>query len=414
MTPWKTVRLKHLCLDAGQYGMNISSESYADSGVRLLRTTDISSGTLTPAEDGVFVSECTSDRFTLREGDLLLSRSGTPPGQSYLVKQDDRGSTFAGYLVRFRPANDVDPRFLSHVARSEPFQHTILSEAVASTIQNFNAERYANIEFRVPDQREQSRIAEFLDAETAQIDRLIELRISHERLVLERSEAVLSSLFSGQEGHRKYRFRHLMQSNPCYGVLVPKFAESGVPLIRVSDLGKLDHNLERLPRIEKGQAQEYRRTRLSPGDLLITVVGATIGRCDVAPEATCGFNVSRALARIQLIPGLSPQMIAAWVRGRDFRAQAELATSGAAAQPALNMSDITHFSIWIPETDSGRRILANRVDDHVHQVQGLLSLLRQQRALLAERRQALITAAVTGQFDVSTASGRNVTDGVQA
>jgi type I restriction enzyme S subunit len=32
--------------------------------------------------------------------------------------------------------------------------------------------------------------------------------------------------------------------------------------------------------------------------------------------------------------------------------------------------------------------------------------------LLAERRQSLITAAVTGQFDVSTASGRNVTDGV--
>lgn len=37
-----------------------------------------------------------------------------------------------------------------------------------------------------------------------------------------------------------------------------------------------------------------------------------------------------------------------------------------------------------------------------------------QLSLLAERRQALITAAVTGQFDVSSASGRNVTDGVSA
>jgi type I restriction enzyme S subunit len=33
-------------------------------------------------------------------------------------------------------------------------------------------------------------------------------------------------------------------------------------------------------------------------------------------------------------------------------------------------------------------------------------------SLQAERRQALITAAVTGQFDVSTASGRNVIEGV--
>lgn len=38
--------------------------------------------------------------------------------------------------------------------------------------------------------------------------------------------------------------------------------------------------------------------------------------------------------------------------------------------------------------------------------------LNDQTQLLAERRQALITAAVTGQFDVFTASGRNVSDGV--
>lgn len=203
-----------------------------------------------------------------------------------------------------------------------------------------------------------------------------------------------------------------MKSSPCYGVLVPKFTDAGVALIRVSDLGKLDENLERLPKIEKEQAIEYKRTRISPGDLLVTVVGATIGRCDVAPETVDGFNVSRALARIQLHPSVSPQMIASWVRGKEFRVQAELATSGAAAQPALNMSDITHFSIWLPEDDPGRHLLASRVGEHEHRVQGLLAALQRQLTLLSERRQALITAAVTGQFDVSTASGRNVTDGV--
>ncbi|WP_406329714.1 hypothetical protein [[Kitasatospora] papulosa] len=259
---------------------------------------------------------------------------------------------------------------------------------------------------------EQRRIANFLDDETTRIDRLIALRKRNKQLVLERSEAVVSSFFSRGEGKREYRFRDLMKSSPCYGVLVPKFTDAGVALIRVSDLGKLDENLERLPKIEKEQAIEYKRTRISPGDLLVTVVGATIGRCDVAPETVDGFNVSRALARIQLHPSVSPQMIASWVRGKEFRVQAELATSGAAAQPALNMSDITHFSIWLPEDDPGRHLLASRVGEHEHRVQGLLAALQRQLTLLSERRQALITAAVTGQFDVSTASGRNVTDGV--
>ncbi|MFD5966772.1 restriction endonuclease subunit S [Streptomyces sp. NPDC060311] len=55
------------------------------------------------------------------------------------------------------------------------------------------------------------------------------------------------------------------------------------------------------------------------------------------------------------------------------------------------------------------RILAAR-SQHVK----LENALRSQMHLLGERRQALITAVVTGQFDVSTADGRNVTEGVSA
>ncbi|SFF52532.1 type I restriction enzyme, S subunit [Actinacidiphila alni] len=261
-----------------------------------------------------------------------------------------------------------------------------------------------------PPLKEQRRIADFLDAETSRIDRLAELGERQVYLLRERSEAIVAQFFGPGDGRREYRFRHLMESNPCYGVLVPKFADVGVPLIRVSDLGKLDHDLVRLPRIEEGQAQEYRRTCISPGDLLITVVGATIGRCDVAPAETAGFNVSRALARVKLAAGISPQLIASWVRSRGFQIQAELATSGAAAQPALNMSDITHFTVWLPETHSGRRDLAYRVSTHEEENRRLLTAIGRKQSLVAERRQALITAAVTGQIDVSTASGRGIED----
>ncbi|WP_371799358.1 restriction endonuclease subunit S [Streptomyces sp. NBC_01707] len=411
---WVDTRLKHLCMDTGQYGLNVSADQYSQSGVRLIRTSDISSdGSLSAPENGVHVDLVVEPRHRLRPGDVLLSRSGTL-GRSFLVPREANGQTFAGFLIRFRPRNDVDPRFLYYATQSLPFQEVVHSEAVASTIQNFNAERYSNIALRAPEAAEQRRIADFLDTETSRIDNLATLGARQVTLLRERSEALMTQFFTQGDGRREYRFRHLMQSNPCYGVLVPKFADVGVPLIRVSDLGRLDMDLDRLPRIEDEQAQEYKRTRISPGDLLITVVGATIGRCDVAPPEIDGFNISRALARVQLASGISPQMIASWVRSRDFRIQAELATSGAAAQPALNMSDITHFTVWLPETDSGRRDLARRVSAHEHENRRLLSAIARKKSFIAERRQALITAAVTGQFDVSTASGRNVTDGVTA
>ena len=58
-----------------------------------------------------------------------------------------------------------------------------------------------------------------------------------------------------------------------------------------------------------------------------------------------------------------------------------------------------------------QRELVERLDDATHRDVQVRTLLDRQLSLLAERRQALITAAVTGQFDVSTASGRNVTEG---
>jgi type I restriction enzyme S subunit len=53
------------------------------------------------------------------------------------------------------------------------------------------------------------------------------------------------------------------------------------------------------------------------------------------------------------------------------------------------------------------------IGELITKLRPLREAIERSAALAAERRQALITAAVTGQFDVSTASGRNVTDGVQ-
>jgi type I restriction enzyme S subunit len=52
------------------------------------------------------------------------------------------------------------------------------------------------------------------------------------------------------------------------------------------------------------------------------------------------------------------------------------------------------------------------IGDWITKLRPLRKAVARSEALAAERREALITAAVTGQFDVSTASGRNVTEGV--
>ncbi|MFI0729777.1 restriction endonuclease subunit S [Streptomyces sp. NPDC021225] len=348
-----------------------------------------------------------SPELKLRPGDVLLAKDGNTLGIVNIIRDLPRPATVNGSIAVIR-STGIEPSYLRYVLASRTTQETINMLKGGMGVPHLFQWDINRLPVPLPPLEEQRRIADFLDAGTSRIDRLVALRRRQSELVLERSDVVLTELFSGSNRHREYRFRHLMRSNPCYGVLVPKFSSNGIPLIRVSDLGRLDQDLDRLPRIEEEQAHEYRRTRISPGDLLITVVGATIGRCDVAPNGVDGFNVSRAVARVQLVPELEPELIASWVRSRGFRQQAEVATSGSAAQPALNMSDLAHFTVWLPDGLAKRQNLARCVGAHQQHTDTLLSALNRQLSLLAERRQALITAAVTGQIDVSTASGRGI------
>ncbi|WP_396230118.1 hypothetical protein, partial [Frankia sp. CpI1-P] len=51
----------------------------------------------------------------------MLSRSGTI-GRGMLLGELEESSTYAGYLVRFRPRLETDPRFMAYVAASSGFQ----------------------------------------------------------------------------------------------------------------------------------------------------------------------------------------------------------------------------------------------------------------------------------------------------
>ena len=175
---WLILKLKHLCLCGPVYGENIPADEYAAEGLRFIRTTDIDDAGHLSAE-GVYIHSVAPE-VRLKDGDLLLSRSGTI-GRSFLYRSAIHGPcAHAGYLVRFRPKGVHTGRFLFWVTKSRPFLAQLASDAIESTIVNFNGQRYANLALLCPSGEEQRAIADFLDRETAKIDALI---AAQERLI---------------------------------------------------------------------------------------------------------------------------------------------------------------------------------------------------------------------------------------
>jgi type I restriction enzyme S subunit len=84
------------------------------------------------------------------------------------------------------------------------------------------------------------------------------------------------------------------------GVMYPGDHDpDGVPLIKAGDLSGSIINPHPDFRISKDKHQEYRRTALDGGELIMTLVG-NVGQCAVVPPRMAGWNAARAVAVMRL------------------------------------------------------------------------------------------------------------------
>ncbi|WP_324614063.1 restriction endonuclease subunit S [Streptomyces sp. NRRL F-5122] len=313
-------------------------------------------------------------------------------------------------FVTWHAGPDLDPRYLLLVLRAMKQEWRKL--AYGSTHLTIYMPDLESIRIPLPPLEEQRRIADFLDAETARIDRLTHLRSRQAKLLEERLGLALDNAFENV-AYEPTRLKHLLAVKPRYGVLVPQFSDSGVRFIRVNDLLDLAGRADSLAKIPDELSSQYARTVTRPGDVLLSVVG-TMGRSAVVPPQLAGANVARAVASLRTRQGVSPELLATWLTTPSFLRQASDVTGSDTAQPTLGMEDLSNFRLSWPVDERGRDellLITSTIRRHQRE---LTRVLEAQRRVLAERRQALIAAAVTGQFDVSTASGRTVTDGVSA
>jgi type I restriction enzyme, S subunit len=404
---WTVTRLKHLCVDAGQYGLNVSANDYVSSGYRLIRISDIDeAGHLRSLDGAVFVDVGLDRRHELQAGDILLARSGATVGRAMPIRELGEPSTYAGYLVRFRPLPSTEPRFLAYVTVSRGFQEAIQSDAVTSTIQNFNAERYANIPVVVPPFDEQRHIADFLDAETSQIDALSRIYEATRSTISERIQCLIDMCIddAGDPVPLKYFVR--FREGP--GIMAVDFRDQGTPLIRISGLQDGVVTLNGANYLDDDMvATRWPQFRLRLEDYVISG-SATMGAVSVVrdPSVVGAIPYTGLIILRPIDSEVVMKYVAIALTSNQFTHQIDLLKAGATMQHF----GPTHLSqVSLPFPDRARQIaIATAVHEAREQSSKVTTTIDRQLTLLAERRQALITAAVTGKIDVTTARGAAV------
>lgn len=196
---WEVKRLKFLVSEPLKYGANEAAELDAPTLPRYIRITDVDENGRLREETFKSIPEEIARPYLLRDGDLLLARSGATVGKSFYYEPSWGRAAYAGYLIRARfNSAKMMPRYVNYFTSSHQYWEWLNSSFIQATIQNVSAEKYANLMVTVPPFEEQKAIIDYLDREAARIGTLIKkIQESIEKL-REYRTALISAAVTGE------------------------------------------------------------------------------------------------------------------------------------------------------------------------------------------------------------------------
>ncbi|MFF9343220.1 restriction endonuclease subunit S [Streptomyces sp. NPDC014773] len=316
-----------------------------------------------------------------------------------------------------RAESQIDARFLLYVVNTHSFLKVGEAEMYGVAGQQRVPDSFLrDLPVELPPLEEQRRIADFLYAETARIDALVAKRSEMSDLLALKRERVIElalGLEHDSHIHDMVPLKYLVAGITVGIVITPAkwYVESGgTPALRGLNVRSGAIDSRDLVRISDEGDAENVKSRLKAGDVVVVRTGQA-GAAAVVPPYLAGAN---CIDLILVRPGrnMAPKYLE-YVLNSQY-AQAHVSEHAVGSiQAHFNIGSMK--KIPIPSLPLVRQEeIVKLLDERVAALDALQDKLQRQGRVLAERRQALITAAVTGQFDVSTASGRNVTEGITA
>jgi len=196
---WEVKRLKFLVSEPLKYGANEAAELDDPELPRYIRITDVDENGRLRDETFKSIPEDVARPYLLKEGDLLLARSGATVGKSFYYEPSWGRAAYAGYLIRarFNPTK-IMSRFINYFTNSQQYWHWLSASFIQATIQNVSAEKYANLIVPVPPFEEQKRIVSYLDSVWERLNKMTnKVRKSIQALEEYRS-ALISAAVTGK------------------------------------------------------------------------------------------------------------------------------------------------------------------------------------------------------------------------
>ena len=339
-------------------------------------------------------------------GDLVVNKLWARFG-AYGVAGID-GVISPAYWVLMVDRGRVAPGYLHHLLRSSLYLAEIARVSKDMPPNGFDLpwSQFRQIVVDLPPLDEQRRIADFLDTETARLDAVQLLRDEQLALLAGREAAALTEALD-DPAVRRIRLGYLakLQSGVTVGGSRPSDGLVERPYLRVANVKEDRLELDSVTTI-RVTPEEARASRLRPGDVLMTEGGDLdkLGRGTVWRGEISGCLHQNHVFALRCDARLLPEYLSYFTRTAPARAYFAATGVKTTNLASTNSEKVRNLPVPLPSLATQRERV-EQIERALRRSGNLRTFLDHQASLVAERRQALITAAVTGQLDVTTARG---------
>ena len=403
------IRLKDVTLST-QYGYTAEETSKTDGVYKYLRITDI----VPYFVDMDTVPYCSIpqkkvDQYLVKEGDILIARTGATTGYNYVVPKGIKNTVYASYLIRFNvDKSKILPSYLKYVLKSGYYYGFVNNYIGGSAQPGMNARVFGrfNLPYNtIPTQR---RIASILSA----YDNLIENNNRRIRLLEQMAENLYKEWFVRFRfsGHEKVE----MENGVPKGWFIKKlgtflFFERGVGygskdiedgenvLLSMNNIRPYGGFIRDYSRPYSGKFRDFQKVK--KGELIMSITDMTqdrriIGYTGIVPPGKDDRIICTHLIKISSAESHSYFLNAMFNYSKLSRVIAERATG---ANVLGLTADILKGVKWlVPPVE-----LQSKYVEKVTPIIESIFALEQQNDALSKQRDLLLPRLMSGKLEVN-------------
>ena len=338
----------------------------------------------------------------VKRGSLIIcTASGS---KSHLGKvaiiEDDYEYAFGGFMGQITPRPHVDPKYLFYVMTSKEYKSFISDLSNGMNINNLKFSELQTFQIVMPSLSEQNRIVAFLDQAFEGIATAV--KNAEKNLVNARElfESYLNFVLNFDDDRIPARELATLcdQSRVItYGVI--KLGEEipgGVPCLRTSNVRWLKFETVDVKCIAPSLSNDYKRTILQGGEVLVNVRG-TLGGVAAVDSTIVGWNVSREVA---VVPSdenkINQSYLAYWIARKASQSWLTDVQKGV-AYTGINIADLRQLPVAVPDRKTQVH-LVKQLHEFSQTSRRLEAVYQQKLLELAELKQSLLQKAFAGQL----------------